>query len=155
MKLWVVAVGMRVPDWAQIAWDDYLKRLPPEAGVGLKTVKAEPRASRTTAQIWAAEKKRIDEALPRDCHKIWLDEHGQRTTTMDLSQRWTGWQADGQDVAFIIGGADGFDPAIRKDGSTLLRLSDMTLPHAMVRVVLIEQLYRCWSIMSNHPYHRE
>ena len=155
MKLWVVAVGQRLPDWAQVAWDDYYKRFPAEACVGLKTVKAEPRASRTKAQIWAAEKKRIDEDLPKDCHKVWLDEHGQQTTTMGLSQRWQTWQTQGQDVAFIIGGADGFDPHIRQDGSTLLRLSDMTLPHAMVRVLLIEQLYRCWSIMTNHPYHRE
>ncbi len=155
MKLWVVAVGLRVPDWAQMAWDDYHKRFPPEAGLGLKTVKAEPRGSRSKAQIWAAERKRIDEVLPRDCLKVWLDEQGQRTTTMALAHSWTDWQLQGQDVALIIGGADGFDPAIRKDGSSLMRLSDMTLPHAMVRVVLIEQLYRCWSIMNNHPYHRE
>ena len=155
MKLWVVAVGMRVPEWAQMAWDDYFKRFPAEAGVGLKTVKAEPRGSRTKAQIWSAERKRIEEALPRECHKIWLDEQGHHTTTVALAQRWTEWQSHGQDMALIIGGADGFDPAIRKDGSNLMRLSDMTLPHAMVRVVLIEQLYRCWSIMNNHPYHRE
>ena len=155
MKLWVVAVGLRVPDWAQMAWDDYHKRFPPEAGLGLKTVKAEPRGSRSKEQIWAAERKRIDEVLPRDCLKVWLDEQGQRTTTMALAHSWTDWQLQGQDVALIIGGADGFDPAIRKDGSSLMRLSDMTLPHAMVRVVLIEQLYRCWSIMNNHPYHRE
>ncbi len=155
MKLWVVAVGMRIPDWAQMAWDDYHKRFPAEAGVSLKTVKAEPRGSRTKEQIWAAEAKRIHHVLPCECHKIWLDEHGQHTTTKALALRWTDWQAQGQDVAMIIGGADGFDPAIRQDGSTLMRLSDMTLPHAMVRVVLIEQLYRCWSLMTNHPYHRE
>lgn len=155
MKLWVVAVGIRIPEWAQMAWDDYHKRFPVEAGVSLKTVKAEPRDSRTKEKIWAAEAKRINEALPRECIKIWLDEHGQQTTTKALSQRWTDWQAQGQDVAMIIGGADGFDPVIRQDGSTLMRLSDMTLPHAMVRVVLIEQLYRCWSLMTNHPYHRE
>jgi 23S rRNA (pseudouridine1915-N3)-methyltransferase len=155
MKLWVVAVGQRMPDWAQMAWEDYFKRFPAEAGVGLKTVKAEPRGSRTKAQIWAAEKKRINEVLPKDSHKVWLDEHGQHTTTVALAQRWQSWQSQGQDVALIIGGADGFDPQIRQDGSTLLRLSDMTMPHAMVRVLLIEQLYRCWSIMNNHPYHRE
>ncbi len=144
-----------MPDWAQMAWEDYFKRFPIEAGVGLKTVKAEPRGSKTKAQIWAAEKKRIHEALPKDCHKVWLDEHGQHATTVSLAQRWQAWQALGQDVALIIGGADGFDPSIRQDGSSLLRLSDMTMPHAMVRVLLIEQLYRCWSIMNNHPYHRE
>ena len=155
MKLWVVAVGVRVPDWAQMAWDDYHKRFPTEAGVGLKTVKAEPRGSRTKVQIWTAERKRIDDVLPRECHKIWLDEQGQRTSTAALAKSWVDWQAQGDDVALIIGGPDGFDPVIRTDGSHLMRLSDMTLPHAMVRVVLIEQLYRCWSIMNNHPYHRE
>ncbi len=155
MKLWVVAVGQRVPDWAQAAWDDYAKRFPADVKVGLKTVKTEPRGSRTIAQIWAAELNRIDTAIPKDCHRIWLDEKGKRLTTKALSQRWLDWQAQAQDVALIIGGPDGFDPAIRENGNDLISLSDMTLPHAMVRVVLIEQLYRAWSLMTNHPYHRE
>ena len=155
MKLWVVAVGQRVPDWAQAAWDDYAKRFPGDVKVGLKTVKTEPRGSRTTSQIWAAERARIDAAIPKDCHRIWLDEKGKRLTTKALSQRWLDWQAQAQDVALIIGGPDGFDPAIRENGNDLISLSDMTLPHAMVRVVLIEQLYRAWSLMTNHPYHRE
>lgn len=155
MKLWVVAVGQRVPDWAQAAWDDYAKRFPGDVKVGLKTVKTEPRGSRTTSQIWAAERARIDAAIPKDCHRIWLDEKGKRLTTKALSQRWLDWQAQAQDVAMVIGGPDGFDPVIRDGGHDLISLSDMTLPHAMVRVVLIEQLYRAWSLMTNHPYHRE
>jgi 23S rRNA (pseudouridine1915-N3)-methyltransferase len=155
MRLWVVAVGQRVPSWAQTAWDDYAKRFPPDVKLTLKAVKTEPRGSRTLAQIWAAERVRIDAAVPKDCHRVWLDEKGKRLSTVALSERWLAWQAQAQDVAIIIGGPDGFDPAIRQGNHDLISLSDLTLPHAMVRVLLVEQLYRAWSILTNHPYHRE
>ena len=155
MKLWVIAVGQRVPEWAQKAWDDYAKRFPADIKPALKTVKSEPRSSRTVTQIWAAERTRIDAAIPKDCHRVWLDEKGKRLTTQALSQRWLAWQAQAQDVAFIIGGPDGFDPVIREGGHDLISLSDLTLPHAMARVIWIEQLYRAWSLLNNHPYHRE
>ena len=155
MNVWVVAVGQKVPAWAQMAWDDYAKRFSGDTRLTLKTVKTEPRASKTLAQIWAAERKRIDAALPKACHRIWLDEKGKTMDTQALAQAWQGWQTMGSDVAFIIGGPDGFDPVIREGGHTLLSLSAMTLPHAMVRVMLVEQLYRAWSMLSNHPYHRE
>ena len=155
MKLLIVAVGQRVPDWAQTAYDDYAKRFPPDAKLSLKTVKTEPRASKTLAQIWAAERSRIDAAIPKDCVRVWLDEKGQQINTVTLADRWRTWQSQAQDVAFIIGGPDGFDPEIRQGGHELLALSKLTLPHAMVRVLLVEQLYRAWSILNNHPYHRE
>ena len=84
-----------------------------------------------------------------------MDEKGKRLSTVALSERWLDWQAQAQDVALIIGGPDGFDPVIRQGGHDLISLSDLTLPHAMVRVLLVEQLYRAWSILTNHPYHRE
>ena len=155
MKIWVVAVGQKVPAWAQTAWDEYAKRFPPDIKITLKTVKTEPRASKTLAQIWAAEKSRIEAVLPKDCLRIWLDEKGKSLSTANLAEKWKGWQDEATEVALIIGGPDGFDPAIRQGGHELLRLSDLTLPHAMVRVLLIEQLYRAWSLLSNHPYHRE
>jgi 23S rRNA (pseudouridine1915-N3)-methyltransferase len=155
MKIWVVAVGQKVPAWAQTAWDEYAKRFPPDIKITLKTVKTEPRASKTLAQIWAAEKSRIEAVLPKDCLRIWLDEKGKSLSTANLAEKWKGWQDEATEVALIIGGPDGFDPAIRQGGHELLRLSDLTLPHAMVRVLLIEQLYRAWSMLSNHPYHRE
>ena len=155
MKIWVVAVGQKVPAWAQTAWDEYAKRFPPDIKLTLKTVKTEPRASKTLAQIWAAEKSRIEAVLPKDCLRIWLDEKGKSLSTANLAEKWKGWQDEATEVALIIGGPDGFDPAIRQGGHELLRLSDLTLPHAMVRVLLIEQLYRAWSMLTNHPYHRE
>jgi 23S rRNA (pseudouridine1915-N3)-methyltransferase len=155
MKLWVVAVGQKVPAWAQLAWDDYAKRFTPDVKLTLKTVKTEPRSSKTLPQIWSAERSRIDAAIPKDCHRIWLDEKGEQLSTAGLAAKWRDWQDQAIDVAFIIGGPDGFDPAIRQGGHDLFGLSNLTLPHAMVRVVLVEQLYRAWSLLSNHPYHRE
>ena len=155
MKLWVVAVGQRVPEWAQTAWDDYAKRFPPELKVSLKAVKTEPRGSKTTATLMALERERIEAALPRDCRVVVLDERGTSLTTQDLSARLQAWQAEGDDVALVIGGPDGLDPEFRQQARERIRLSDLTLPHAMVRVLLIEQLYRAWSIQANHPYHRE
>ena len=155
MKLWVVAVGQRVPEWAQTAWDDYAKRFPPELKVSLKAVKTEPRGSKTTATLMALERERIEAALPRDCHVVVLDERGTSLTTQALSARLQACQAQGDDVALVIGGPDGLDPEFRQQARERIRLSDLTLPHAMVRVLLIEQLYRAWSIQANHPYHRE
>jgi 23S rRNA (pseudouridine1915-N3)-methyltransferase len=155
MKLLVVAVGLRVPDWAQTAWDDYAKRFPPELRVELRTVKTEPRASKTLAAIYAAERQRIDAAIPKGMHVVALDERGASLTTLALAQRLKAWQMQGGDVAIVIGGPDGLDPAFKQAADERVRLSDMTLPHAMVRVLLVEQLYRAWSVNANHPYHRE
>lgn len=155
MKLLVVAVGQRVPDWAQTAWDDYAKRFPPELRVELKAVKTEPRGSKTLQTLYAAERQRIEAATPKGARVVALDERGQALTTLALADRLKAWQLGGDDVALLIGGPDGLDPALRQAAHERIRLSDMTLPHAMARVLLIEQLYRAWSINANHPYHRE
>ncbi len=155
MKLLIVAVGQRVPDWAQTAYDDYAKRFPPELKVELRTVKTEPRGSRSTETLMAAERERIQAVLPRGCRTVVLDERGTALTTQALARQLTQWQLGGDDVALIIGGPDGLEPAFRDAAHQRIRLSDLTLPHAMVRVLLIEQLYRAWSINANHPYHRE
>ena len=155
MKLFVVAVGQRVPDWAQTAWDDYAKRFPPELKVELKAVKTEPRASKTLETIYAAERERIEAAIPKGTRIVALDERGTALTTVALAAKLRDWQLASDDVALVIGGPDGLDPAFRKAAHERIRLSDLTLPHAMVRVLLVEQLYRAWSINANHPYHRE
>jgi len=155
MRLYVVAVGQRVPDWAQTAWDDYAKRFPPELKVELKAVKTETRGSKTIDQLLAAERDRIEAAIPRGTRVVALDERGTSLTTVALASRLKGWQLASDDVALVIGGPDGLDPAFRSAAHERIRLSDLTLPHAMVRVLLVEQLYRAWSVNAGHPYHRE
>ena len=155
MKLLIVAVGQRVPDWAQTAWDDYAKRFPPELKVELKAVKTEPRGSKTLEALYAAERQRIEAAIPRGCRIVALDERGTHLSTVALAAKLKHWQLEADDVALVIGGPDGLDPEFKKLAHERIRLSDLTLPHAMVRVLLIEQLYRAWSINANHPYHRE
>ena len=155
MKLLIVAVGQRVPDWAQTAWDDYAKRFPSELKVELKAVKTEPRGSKTLESLYAAERERIEAAIPRGCRIVALDERGTSLSTVALAAKLRHWQLEADDVALVIGGPDGLDPEFRQRAHERIRLSDLTLPHAMVRVLLIEQLYRAWSINANHPYHRE
>jgi 23S rRNA (pseudouridine1915-N3)-methyltransferase len=155
MKLCVVAVGLRVPDWAQTAWDDYAKRFPPELKLELRAVKTEPRASKTVEAIYAAERERIEAQIPRGARVVVLDERGTPLTTQALALKLREWQLGGDDVALVIGGPDGLQPAFRQQAHERIRLSDLTLPHAMVRVLLVEQLYRAWSINAGHPYHRE
>ena len=155
MKLLIVAVGLRVPDWAQTAWDDYVKRFPPELKVELRAVKTEPRGSRTLETLVAAERQRIESAIPRGARVVALDERGTSLTTAALAVKLKAWQIESDDVALVIGGPDGLDPALRQAAHERIRLSDLTLPHAFARVLLIEQLYRAWSINASHPYHRE
>ncbi len=155
MKLVIVAVGQRMPDWAQVAWDDYVKRFPHELKVEIKTVKTEPRSSKTLETLYAAERARIEAAIPRGSRIVVLDERGESLTTVSLATRLKSWQLEGDDVALVIGGPDGLDPTFRSAAHERIRLSDLTLPHAMARVVLIEQLYRAWSVNAGHPYHRE
>ena len=156
MKLLVVAVGQRVPGWAETAFQDYAKRFPPELKLELKAIKTEPRGSgRTTEQLLAAERQRIEAAIPRGTHVVALDERGTPLSTAALAGKLAQWQGQGGDVALVIGGPDGLEPAFRQAAHERIRLSDLTLPHAMVRVLLVEQLYRAWSVNAGHPYHRE
>ncbi len=155
MRLLIVAVGQRLPDWAQSAWADYAKRFPAELKVELKAVKTEPRGSRSLPSLLAAERERIETALPKGCRVVALDERGTALSTVALADKLRAWQIDADDVALVIGGPDGLEPAFRQAAHERIRLSDLTLPHALVRVLLIEQLYRAWSINAKHPYHRE
>ena len=159
MRVAVLAVGQRQPAWADAAWADFAKRFPPEWRFELKALKAEPRdAGKTAAQCMAAEAARFEStlgALGKGWRRVVLDERGQRQTTVQLAERLAAWQADGRDVALLIGGPDGLDPTLKQTADDTLRLSDLTLPHAFVRVLLAEALYRAWSVNAGHPYHRE
>jgi 23S rRNA (pseudouridine1915-N3)-methyltransferase len=154
MKCTVLTIGQRLPDWAQQACDDYLKRFPPDWKVEVRAVKAEPREGKPVAAIMQAEAARMEAALARGTRRVVLDERGTRLTSVQLAERIEAWARDGRDVALIIGGADGLDPAFKEVADEAIRLSDMTLPHALARVLLLEQLYRAWSLRNNHPYHR-
>ena len=155
MRLLLMAVGQRQPGWADEAYEDFAKRFPPEMRLELKAVKAEPRGGKSTEQLMAAEAQRLEAALPKSVRRIVLDERGDRVTTKQLAERLERWKGDGRDVAIFIGGPDGLHPDLKGKADELLRLSDLTLPHAFVRVLLAEALYRAWSVMEGHPYHRE
>jgi 23S rRNA (pseudouridine1915-N3)-methyltransferase len=155
MKLALVAVGQRLPAWAESACDDYLKRLPPEWRFDIKTVKAEPRTlGKPVEALKAAEAQRIGAACAKGSRRVVLDEHGDRVSTVALAERLLAWQRDGRDVALLMGGPDGLDAGLKRSAEETLRLSDLTLPHALARVVLVEALYRAWSLNAGHPYHR-
>lgn len=156
MRLVLAVVGQRMPGWVDTAYEDFAKRFPPEMRLELKAVKAEPRSGgRTAEQMMAAEAQRLDAAIPKGARRVVLDERGSRLTTVQLAERMQAWRQDGRDVAFLVGGPDGLDPALKAGADETLRLSDLTLPHAFVRVLLAEGLYRAWSVSTGHPYHRE
>ncbi|WP_459618073.1 23S rRNA (pseudouridine(1915)-N(3))-methyltransferase RlmH [Bordetella sp. 2513F-2] len=155
MKLIVAAVGTRMPGWVETAWDDYAKRLPPDCALELREIKPEPRTTgKTPAQMMAAEARRIEAALPAGALRLALDERGRDLTTAGLARQLEQWRGGGRDVAFLVGGPDGLDADLKHASDGQLRLSSLTLPHPMVRVLLAEQLYRAWAIMTGHPYHR-
>jgi len=155
MNLLIVAVGQRMPRWVDDGYADYAKRAPRKARIELIEIRPAPRgSSRTVAQLLASEAKGIEAALPRDCRRVALDERGRDVSTAGLAKLADGWLADGRDVAFLLGGADGLDRSLKASAELALRLSSLTLPHGLVRILLAEQLYRALSILDNHPYHR-
>ncbi len=164
MKFQVVAVGHKMPAWIADGFTEYAQRMPRESRIELVEIKPAIRgksggksaAGETTAAKWMAlEAERIAAALPARCVRVVLDERGKALTTADLARRIERWRQDGSDVAFIIGGADGTAPELRRDADLLLALSSFTLPHGLCRVMLAEQLYRAVSLLAGHPYHRE
>ena len=156
MKLVVAAVGTRMPSWVVEGYRAYAKRMPPGAALELIEIKAEARTTgKTVAQMLAAEAQRIRAALPKGSRVIALDEHGKDLSTCGLALQLEAWMQERGPVVFLIGGADGLDPALKKTALMQLRLSGMTLPHGLARVLLAEQLYRALAIIGGHPYHRE
>jgi 23S rRNA (pseudouridine1915-N3)-methyltransferase len=155
MQLVIAAVGHKMPAWITSGFDEYAKRMPADCRIVLKELKPVERSGSKTAETaMAMERTRIEAALPKGARIVALDERGKDLTSVQLAQHLTQWQQDGRDVAFIIGGADGLDAEFKAKADMMLRISSLTLPHGMVRVLLAEQLYRAWSITQNHPYHR-
>ena len=155
MKLTLIALGHKLPAWMQAGFDEYAKRMPPEARIELIELKPEDRASKTVPRLLEVEGARIDAAVPKHAERIVLDERGKMLTTHQLADWMKQWMAEGVSPCFIIGSADGLSPAIKQSAKRTAALSGCTLPHGVARVVLAEQLYRAWSLLNNHPYHRE
>jgi 23S rRNA (pseudouridine1915-N3)-methyltransferase len=155
MKLGILAVGHKLPDWVAKGCAEYIKRMPRELPLSVTEIKPEPRGSKTREQLLAAEKSRLLAALPAYQRIVILDERGDDLSTLKLAQRLEDWMREGGDTALIIGGADGIDEELKQRASASIRLSSLTLPHAMARLILCEQLYRAVSVLKNHPYHRE
>lgn len=155
MQLIIVAVGHKMPTWVTMGFEEYTKRMPPEARILLKEIKPIVGANNIDAQtLMAQERVKIEAHIPSGAYVVALDEHGREPTSVQLSQYLNTWQQNGRDIVFVIGGANGLDAQFKKNADMLMRLSSLTLPHAAVRVILAEQLYRAWSITQNHPYHR-
>lgn len=155
MKLYIVAVGDKLPGWAEIAVAEYVKRMPREARIEVVPVRPEKRAGQSAERIKTLEAARILEKCPTSARLVALDEHGKQASTRELAQSLESWLQSGRDTALVIGGADGLAPEILARAEATLALSRLTLPHALARVLLAEQLYRAWTLLSNHPYHRE
>ncbi|MSQ57667.1 MAG: 23S rRNA (pseudouridine(1915)-N(3))-methyltransferase RlmH, partial [Limnohabitans sp.] len=133
MRIWIIAVGQKLPAWAQTACDEYSKRFPPDFKIELKAVKAQPRETFSLEQIYESEKERLLAAIPKGARVVVLDEKGKSIQTKQLAQKMNDWQLAAQDITLIIGGADGLHPQLKKQADEQIRLSDLTLPHAMVR----------------------
>ena len=136
-----------MPDWVATATQDYVKRMPADCSIEIKEIKPDLSP--------AKEAVKMSSAIPKGSRIIALDERGKDQTTQQLATQLANWRQEGVDIAFLIGGADGLDTSIKENAQALWRLSSLTLPHAMARVLLVEQLYRAWTILQGHPYHRE
>jgi len=147
MRITVLAIGHKMPSWIEEGFREYTKRMPPEARVEL--IELKPGKDKDD------EGRKLLDALPQGAALLALDERGKAVTTQGLSVMLSGWMRDGSSPAFVIGGADGLSDEVKGRAAKLISLSALTLPHQLVRVVLAEQLYRAWSILARHPYHRE
>lgn len=155
MQLIIAAVGHKMPSWIETGFYEYAKRMPAECKIILKEIKPVERSGSKTAEtVMALEKAKIEAVIPKNAMIIALDERGKDLTSAGLAQELMQWQQNGRDVVFVIGGADGLDAQFKAKADALIRISSLTLPHGVVRVLLAEQLYRAYSITQNHPYHR-
>jgi len=156
MKIYLIAVGKKMPDWINTGYSEFSKRMPPELQINLIEITPSTRNKSTAIEKNIKEEgERIQSAIPDNSKLIVLDEKGKDFSSIALSKEMESWLPMGQDISIVIGGADGIDPVIKQQADEKWSLSSLTLPHALVRVVVAEQLYRAWSIMKGHPYHRE
>ncbi len=156
MRLRVIAVGTRMPAWVDSAVTDYSARLPADLAVEWREIRAEARGASGSPAVWLQrEAERIEAAIPQGAWRVVLDERGRDVDTRQLAQRLSQWRERAAPVALLIGGPDGLASELKQGANENLRLSSLTLPHPLVRVLLAEQLFRAWSILTGHPYHRD
>ncbi len=156
MKMELLAIGNKMPTWVQTGFEEYANRLPADSALHLKQIRAVSRGKNASiSKIVAEEEKRIASALPNTAHKIVLDVTGKQWNTSELANQLSRWRELGKPVALIIGGADGLSANLINQSDQRWSLSHLTLPHYLVRVIVAEQIYRAWSVLNGHPYHRE
>ena len=156
MQLTLLTVGKRMPEWINAGVQEYIKRFPPEFSVKIIEISPGKRGKNTPKEkVIKEEALSILSGIPKNNYVIALDERGKQFDTVTLSKKIETWMQNGMDITFVIGGADGLDSSVTNSADSTWSLSSFTLPHALVRVFLVEQLYRAWSILKNHPYHRE
>ena len=155
MRIHLIAVGKRMPGWVEEGYLEYAKRLRGDVRLELLEIPAEPRRKGADLKrIQVNEGKRQLQRIPPHCAVWALDQHGSQWDTRQLSQRMGRWMQDGRDLALLVGGPEGLSAECLQRAEGKWALSKLTLPHPLVRVVVAEQLYRAWSLMSGHPYHR-
>ena len=155
MRLRLVAAGTRMPGWIDEGLRDYAGRMPRECRLELKEIPLGRRAKNADPARAVAEEGRRMLSAAKGCGRVCLDVRGQSVGTPALARRLEAWMQGGRDIALLIGGPDGLDPACLAGADWRWSLSPLTLPHALVRVLVAEQLYRAWSILAGHPYHRD
>jgi 23S rRNA (pseudouridine1915-N3)-methyltransferase len=155
MLIHLLCVGRRMPAWVEAGYQEYAKRLPPECALRLVEIEPGHRGKGASREVARREEgSRLLAALPKGARVIALDERGSTWNTTQLAAELAMWLGSGQDLALLVGGAEGLDQACRDHADRLWSLSPLTFPHPLVRVILAEQLYRAWSLLSGHPYHR-
>jgi len=155
MQIHLIAVGDRVPRWVQEGYAEYAKRMPAGCALRLIEIAAGKRGKNADiARIVRDESERLLCAIPKGATVVALEVEGKSWSTRQLARKLDGWMNSGQDLALLVGGPDGITDQARAAAGELWSLSPLTLPHPLVRVVLAEQLYRAWSVLRNHPYHR-
>jgi len=155
MRIAIIAVGHKPPDWVRAGFEEYRKRLPKPYALELIEVPAAARGpGRDAARAIVEEGTRVLAALPKGARLVLLDERGKPWSSAELSAQMRTWSHDGRDIALAVGGADGHAPDVAAKADQRWSLGPLTLPHMLVRLVVIEQIYRAWTMMTGHPYHR-
>ncbi len=155
MQIHLISVGQKMPSWVKQGYEEYAKRMPRECELILKEIPAGKRGKNSdVARITRDEGERMLAALPKNAHIVTLDVPGKQWSTPRLAESMQNWLVSGQDIALLVGGPEGLADSVKKLAKESWSLSNLTFPHPLVRIVVAEQIYRAWSIINNHPYHR-